>query len=245
MNEIITSPDLWISLLTLIGLEVILGVDNLIFISIAISRLPPEQQATGRYTGLSVALILRLFLLYIAAWLIKFQQPLFTISSFTFSVRDLFMLMGGLFLLVKATNEIHMGIAQAHTKPRNPGFKRFSFVIVQIVLLDLVFSFDSIMTAIGLTSYFLIMAIAIIIAILLMMFASSPMHRFIMRYPSLKVLALSFLMLIGMALIADGMHFQIPHGYIYFAMLFSVGVELLNIASGKRRSKKIDENVEL
>ena len=135
------------------------------------------------------------------------------------------MLMGGLFLLVKATNEIHLGIAEAHSKPRNPGFRRFGFVIIQIIMLDLVFSFDSIMTAVGLTNSFLIRATAVIVAIILMMVASNPLHRFITRYPSLKVLALSFLRLIGMALIADGMHFQIPHGYIYFAMIFSIRIK--------------------
>lgn len=238
MIELFSQPGTWLSLLTLCALEIVLGIDNIVFISIAVSRLPQENQAKARYVGLSLALIMRLVLLSVAVWLIKFTQPLFTISSYAFSVRDLFMLMGGLFLVVKATNEIHIGIAESHGKPSNPSFRRFAYVIIQIILLDLVFSFDSIMTAIGLTDEFVIMAIAIIVAIILMMFASGFLHRFIETYPSLKVLALSFLMLIGTALIADGMHFNIPRGYIYFAMLFSLSVEILNIISGRRQQLK-------
>lgn len=238
MTDLLSSPSMWLSLLTLTGLEIILGVDNLVFISIAISRLPSEQHAKARYAGLALALIMRLVLLYAAVWLITFTEPLFTFANQAFSIRDLFMLMGGLFLVVKATNEIHVGIAEASGRPRNPSFRRFYFVIIQIILLDLVFSFDSIMTAVGLTDHFLIMATAVIIAIVLMMIASKPMHDFITKYPSLKVLALSFLMLIGTSLIASGMHFEIPHGYIYFAMLFSLGVEVLNIMSGRRKAAK-------
>jgi predicted tellurium resistance membrane protein TerC len=223
-------------LLTLTGLEIILGVDNLVFISIAISRLPHEQHNMARYLGLSLALVMRLALLYTALWLITFNQPLLTFFHQSFSIRDLFMLMGGLFLIVKATNEIHIGIASAHSKPKNPSFRRFGFVIMQIILLDLVFSFDSIMTAVGLTNNFSIMVIAVVIGILLMMVASQPMHYFINKYPSLKVLALSFLMLIGMALIASSMHVEIPHSFIYFAMLFSLTVEILNITSGSRKA---------
>ncbi|MCD6047889.1 MAG: hypothetical protein K0S08_1536 [Gammaproteobacteria bacterium] len=245
MLDFLLSPNTWVTLITLTTLEIILGIDNLIFISIAISRIPQEAQAKVRYIGLSLALIMRLLLLYGAAWLITFTQPLFTIANQMISVRDLFLLMGGLFLVVKATNEIHLGIAEAQSKPRNPSFRNVSFVIVQIILLDLVFSFDSIMTAIGLTNHFGIMAIAIIIAILLMMFASKALHNLVVKYPSLKVLALSFLMLIGLALITSGMHFEIPRGYIYFAMFFSFGVEVLNILSGKRKAKKISEQDQL
>jgi hypothetical protein len=234
MWSLLTSPILWLSLLTLTSLELVLGIDNLVFISIAISRLPNEQQNKARYVGLSLALILRLTLLYATLWLTHFTEPLITLFQQIFSVHDLFMLMGGLFLIVKATNEIHIGIASPKSKPRNPSFRHFGFVLGQIVLLDLVFSFDSIMTAVGLTNNFSIMAIAIIIAIILMMIASKPMHYFISQYPSLKVLALSFLLLIGMSLLANGMHFIIPHSFIYFAMLFSLGVEVLNIVSGKR-----------
>jgi predicted tellurium resistance membrane protein TerC len=238
MFDFFTSPTLALSLLTLTCLELVLGIDNLIFISIAISRLPSEQQNKARYIGLSIALLMRLTLLYASLWLTTFTQPLFTIMQQIFSVRDLFLLMGGLFLIVKATNEIHVGIVASQSKPRNPSFRRFSFVLGQIVLLDLVFSFDSIMTAVGLTNNFIIMAIAIMIAILLMMLASQPIHHFINKYPSLKVLALSFLLLIGMSLLASGMHFIIPHGFIYFAMLFSLAVEILNIITGKRDEAK-------
>jgi predicted tellurium resistance membrane protein TerC len=236
MLDFVPPPMLWLSLFTLTSLEIILGIDNLIFISIAISRIPEEMQAKARYIGLGLALAMRLILLYAASWLITFTTPIFTLYTQAVSVKDLFMLMGGLFLIVKATNEIHLGISETQ-KPRNPSFKNFAFVLVQIVLLDLVFSFDSIMTAIGLTPYFSIMAIAVIIAILLMMFASAPLHQFITKYPSLKVLALSFLMLIGTTLVANSVHFEIPHGYVYFAMLFSFGVEILNILTGKRKAK--------
>lgn len=245
MFSLFTSPVLWLSLLTLTSLELILGIDNLIFISIAISRLPSEQQNKARYVGLSLALLMRLTLLYASLWLTTFTQPLITIMQQVFSVRDLFLLMGGLFLIVKATNEIHMGIASSQSKPRNPNFRHFGFVLGQIVLLDLVFSFDSIMTAVGLTNNFSIMATAIIIAIVLMMVVSKPIHSFISKYPSLKVLALSFLLLIGMSLLASGMHFIIPHGFIYFAMLFSLAVEILNILSGKRRQGKTASHTDI
>jgi len=238
MFSFFTSPALVLSLLTLTCLELVLGIDNLIFISIAISRLPSEQQNKARYIGLSLALIMRLTLLYASLWLTTFTQPLITILQQVFSIRDLFLLMGGLFLIVKATNEIHVGIASSQSKPRNPSFRHFGFVLGQIVLLDLVFSFDSIMTAVGLTNNFAIMAIAIIIAIILMMIASQPIHHFINKYPSLKVLALSFLLLIGTALLANSMHFMIPHGFIYFAMLFALAVEILNIITGKRGRAK-------
>ena len=230
------SSALWLSFLSLTCLEIILGIDNLIFISIAISRLPQESQKKARYLGLALALVLRLALLYAALWLVSFTQPLFSFNNLFFSIRDLFMLMGGLFLIVKATNEIHIGIAQVNSRPKNPSFRRFGFVILQIILLDLIFSFDSIMTAIGLTQNFLVMSAAISISILLMLLASDPLHAFINKYNSIKVLALSFLMLIGMSLIASGMHFNIPHGYIYFAMIFSLIVEILNIVTGRQKS---------
>jgi len=241
MLELMLSPSLWISLITLTALELVLGIDNLIFISIAVSRLPKEMQRKARYTGLALALVMRLILLYAAAWLIQITEPLFVIFNQSVSVCDLFMFMGGAFLIVKATNEIHLGLTEGREKPRNPNFRRFIFVIFQIILLDLVFSFDSIMTAIGLTHNFAVMATSVIIAIFAMMFLSGPMFTFISKYPGLKVLALSFLMLIGMSLIASAMHFNIPHGYIYFAMFFSLSVELLNILSGRRKAVKVEE----
>lgn len=235
--EIFMHASTWLSLATLCLLEIILGIDNLVFISIAVSRLPKEQQPKARYWGLSLALIMRLVLLSGAAWLISFNQTILTVHELPISVRDLFLLMGGIFLVVKATNEIHLGVHDVVEKPRNPLFRRFSYVILQVIMLDMVFSFDSIMTAIGLTQSFMIMSIAIIASILLMMFASGPLSYFINKYPSLRLLALSFLMLIGMVLLADGLHFTIPRGYIYFAMLFSLAVEVLNILSGRRREE--------
>lgn len=233
--DIFMHSSAWVSLLTLCLLEIVLGIDNLVFISMAVSRLPREHQAKARFLGLSLALLMRLLLLSGAAWLISFNQTILTIHDQPVSVRDLFLLMGGLFLLIKATNEIHLGLHDSVEKPRNPLFRRFAYVILQIIMLDMVFSFDSIMTAIGLTSSFLIMAIAIISSIVLMMFASGPLGHFINKYPSLRLLALTFLMLIGMVLLADGLHFEIPRGYVYFAMLFSLVVEVLNILAGRRR----------
>lgn len=237
--DLFTQPSTWLSLLTLCGLEIVLGIDNLVFISIAISRLPKHQQNSARRIGLSLALLLRLGLLSMAAWLMTFNQPLFTLFNQPLSAKDLFLLMGGLFLVIKATNEIHIGFQDSPVKPANPSFRKIGYVIVQIVLLDMVFSFDSIMTAVGLTTNFLIMSIAIIVSILLMMVASGPIHGFIAKYPSLRMLALSFLMLIGTMLFADGLHFNIPRGYIYFAMLFSLSVEVLNIISGRRHNKTL------
>lgn len=235
--EIFLHGSTWLSLFTLCLMEIVLGIDNLVFISIAISRLPKEQQGQARFLGLSLALIMRLLLLSGAAWLISFNQSLFTVHDQAISVRDLFLLMGGVFLVVKATNEIHLGFHENIEKPKNPLFRRFAYVIVQVIMLDMVFSFDSIMTAIGLTQSFLIMAIAIVLSILLMMFASVPLSYFVNKYPSLRLLALTFLMLIGMVLLADGFHFEIPRGYVYFAMLFSLAVEVLNILSGRRRDE--------
>lgn len=233
--EIFLHSAAWISLLTLCLLEIVLGIDNLVFISIAVSRLPKEQQAKARFLGLFLALFMRLLLLSGAAWLVSFNQTILTLFDQAISVRDLFLLMGGIFLVVKATNEIHLGLHDPVAKPRNPMFRRFSYVIVQIIMLDAVFSFDSIMTAIGLAQSFLIMSIAIIVSIILMMFASRPLSYFVNKYPSLRLLALTFLMLIGMVLLADGLHFHIPRAYIYFAMLFSLAVEILNIVAGRRR----------
>ncbi len=233
--EIFMHASTWLSLATLCLLEIVLGIDNLVFISIAVSRLPKEQQPKARYCGLSLALVMRLILLSGAAWLISFNQTILTVHELPISVRDLFLLMGGVFLVVKATNEIHLGVQDVVEKPRNPLFRRFGYVILQVIMLDMVFSFDSIMTAVGLTQSFLIMSIAIIISIILMMFASGPLSYFVNKYPSLRLLALSFLMLIGMVLLADGLHFTIPRGYVYFAMLFSLSVEVLNILSGRRR----------
>jgi predicted tellurium resistance membrane protein TerC len=227
--------DVLISLLTLTILEIILGIDNLVFLSIVSQKLPASQQALARRIGLSLAWIMRLVLLAFAVWLIGLSKPIFTVYGYGISWRDIFLVGGGLFLLVKATQEIHIEM-EVEKKILSSGKKLASFfwVISQIVCLDMVFSLDSILTAIGLTNRFWLMATAITIAILVMLFASEPLSRFINRHSTVKMLALSFLMLIGMMLLTEGFGFHIPRGYIYFAMAFSLFVEFLNIITRKK-----------
>lgn len=233
--------DITLSLATLTILEIILGIDNLIFIAIISQKLPQNRQKKARQVGLALAWITRLCLLASVVWITKLTKPLFTIFDFDLSGRDLFLLAGGIFLLIKATQEIHneMGSAEVTIKTKASG-KQFLFIIIQIALLDIVFSLDSVLTAIGLTDRFWLMALAITFAILTMLFASEPLSRFIKERPSIKMLALSFLILIGMVLIADGLHTHIPRGYIYFAMGFSLFIEALNIIKQKKSKTFID-----
>lgn len=229
--------DILVSLITLTILEVVLGIDNLVFLAIVSHKLPENQQKKARQIGLTLAWVARLLLLASAVWLVKLVHPLFTIFGMEVSVRDLFLLFGGLFLLAKATQEIHTEFEPAAHEV-NLKFKTFGLVITQIVLLDIVFSLDSVLTAIGLTQRYWLMAIAISIAIIAMLFASEPLSGFVKRHPTIKMLALSFLMLIGMVLVADGFEFHIPRGYIYFAMGFSLFVEFLNLWRRKHLSRK-------
>lgn len=226
-----------VSLLALIILEIILGVDNLVFISILSSRLPEEQQKKARRIGLLLALITRLLLLASAVWLIHLTQPLFHLFEHPVSFRDIFLLIGGLFLLAKGTFEIHKEIDTAGRIEKITQYAKFGMVITQIAIFDIVFSLDSILTAVGLTSNFTVMAIAIIIAVIVMIMASEHLHYFIQKYPTIKMLALSFLLLIGTVLIADGLSFHVPRGYIYFALFFSLMVEVLNNIMHHRRNK--------
>jgi predicted tellurium resistance membrane protein TerC len=223
------------SLITLTLLEVVLGIDNLVFLAILSSRLPPHQQKLGRRIGLTLAWVTRLILLGTAVWLAGLTKPLFTILGHGVSGRDLFLGAGGLFLLVKATMEIHNEF-EAATEPNiKRAFASFFMIVSQIAVLDIIFSLDSVLTAIGLTREFWIMATAITIAILTMVFASEPLTAFVYKHPTVKMLALSFLLLIGMALVADAMHFHIPRGYIYFAVCFAVLVECLNILLARKK----------
>ena len=247
--EWITSPEIWISLLTLTVLEVILGIDNIVFISILAGKLPPDQQAKARQTGLSLALITRVLLLCGLAWMVKLTAPLFDIPTLGMlsephgvSGRDLILILGGLFLLWKSTNEIHEKLEGEEGEVSSRVTPRFVAVIVQILLLDIVFSLDSVITAVGMAKHLGVMIAAVIIALVFMLFFAGKISDFIHKHPSLKMLALSFLMLIGCALVAEGFHKEIPKGYIYFAMAFSVGVEALNI---RVRSKKKPKPVEL
>jgi predicted tellurium resistance membrane protein TerC len=227
-----------LSLLTLIVLEAILGIDNLVFIAILSSRLPAQQQKSARRIGLVLAWMIRLLLLGGVFWIIGLTQPILQIHSLTLSWHDLFLIGGGLFLLAKGTREIHtemeMAGQPAHLAPKAGYFA----VITQIAIFDIVFSLDSILTAIGLTRRYWVMAAAITVAILMMLIASEPLTRFINRRPTLKMLALSFLLLIGVVLVADGLHFDIPRGYLYFAVCFSLLVEALNHTIAHKKNRK-------
>lgn len=239
----LSDPNTWFSLITLVILEIILGVDNLIFIAIVVARLPKDQQKKGRIFGLGFALFTRIALLGVLFWATKLIQPLFIISNMNISVRDLVLIIGGLFLIYKGTQEIHDSIAKRdhseHTLDVNANKKHLGFfmAVVQIGILDIVFSIDSVITAVGMANQIEVMIAAIVIAVLIMMLASGWVSNFIDTYPTLKILAFAFLFIVGIVLVADGLHFEIPKGYIYFAMLFSLGVEILNIIAHKQSTK--------
>jgi predicted tellurium resistance membrane protein TerC len=243
--NLLSMPETWISLVTLTFLEIVLGIDNVVFISILAGKLPHEQQARARKLGLSLALITRILLLCGLAWMVKLTQPLFAIDLFSLhhevSGRDLILLLGGLFLIGKSTHEIHNKLEGEDGEVTNRIAPTFSSVIIQILLLDVVFSLDSVITAVGMAQHLSVMITAVVLAIVFMLFFSGHISAFIERHPTLKMLALSFLLLIGVVLVGDGLHQHISKGYIYFAMAFSVCVEWLNL---KMRSRKAT-NVEL
>ena len=227
----LADPNVWISLLTLTALEIVLGIDNIVFLSVLTSKLPAEQQARGRRTGLGLALGMRIALLLTISWVIGLTAPLFTILGMEFSGRDVILLGGGLFLIAKATTEIHESLeggSAGHAKPGG-GTDSFRSVIVQIVLIDAVFSLDSIITAVGLSDQIGVMIAAVVIAIGVMLVAAGPLSNFVERHPTVKMLALSFLLLIGFSLVAEGLDFHVEKTYIYVAMGFSVFVEFLNL----------------
>jgi len=228
----ITNPDIWIALLTLTALEIVLGIDNIVFLSVLTGKLPKEQQARGRAIGLGLALGMRIALLLTISWVIGLTAPLFTIAGFEFSGRDLILIGGGLFLLAKATTEIHESLeggAVGHAPGTIGGRASFRSVIIQIVLIDAVFSLDSIITAVGLSDQIAVMIAAVVIAIGVMLLAAAPLSALVERHPTVKMLALSFLLLIGFSLVAEGFHVHVEKAYIYFAMGFSVFVEALNL----------------
>ena len=233
--EWITSPEAWVALTTLTFLEIVLGVDNIIFISILVGRLPEEQRQRGRVLGLALAMGTRILLLLVLTWIMKLQATLFSVLNVDISGRDLILIGGGLFLLAKATLEIHDSLEGEEHEGGAPK-KRVSFwsVIIQIGLIDIVFSLDSVITAVGMADHLAVMIIAIVIAVGVMMFAAGAIGRFVDNHPTIKMLALSFLVLIGVALIGEGVDVHIPKGYIYFAMAFSIVVEMLNIQLRKR-----------
>jgi predicted tellurium resistance membrane protein TerC len=240
--EIFLHGEAWIALLTLTFLEIVLGIDNIIFISIVTGKLPEDKQRLSRNTGLALAMIFRVALLLLITHIMGLSKPLFSLENlgihFDVSIRDLILMAGGIFLIAKSTSEMHQKIEgiEHHQKERRSS--KISGAIMQIVLLDIIFSFDSILTAIGLTKNVLLMIIAVIISMFIMMFFSGAISRFINKHPTLQVLALSLLILIGFMLIVDALHYEVPKGYIYFAVLFSLLVEMLNMRMRKKIRKK-------
>ena len=238
----LSDPQIWASLLTLTALEIVLGIDNLLFISIVADRLPPEQRDKARKLGLTLAIITRLGLLFSISWLIGLTKPLFEILGHPYSWRDLILAGGGAFLIYKGTQEIHEVIegGEEHgdedAKPSKPAV--FSKVIVQILLLDIVFSLDSVITAVGMADHVWVMALAVLISVGIMLFAAKPVANFVNNHPTVKMLALSFLLLIGMTLIADGFGFHVPKGFVYTAIGFSILVESLNMVARKKAVKR-------
>lgn len=232
--EWITDPQALIALLTLTVLEIVLGIDNIIFISILSGRLPQHQQKKARLLGLSLAMITRILLLFSISLIIKLTAPLFTVFSMGISGRDLILILGGLFLLAKSTHEIHDKLEGTEEEKSKKSVASFTSVIVQILLLDIVFSLDSVITAIGMANELGVMVTAVIIAVIFMMFFAESISGFVENHPTIKILALSFLLLIGFSLIVEGMHQHIPKGYIYFAMAFSVFVEMINLKMRKK-----------
>ena len=239
--EIFANPDTWISLLTLTFMEVVLGIDNIVFISIIVSRLPKEQQAKGRNIGLTLALVFRIILLMFIAWIVSASNPIFSINlpftdeDFPVSWRDIILFAGGLFLLAKSVTEIHNkleGEEEGHEAGK--GTATLSKVLIQIILIDIVFSFDSILTAVGLAQEIIVMVVAVIIAMGIMLVFAKYVSDFVNKHPTVKMLALSFLLLIGFMLVVEALHQHIPKGYIYFAMFFSLMVEMLNLRLRKK-----------
>jgi predicted tellurium resistance membrane protein TerC len=242
--EWLADPSIWIAFATLTVLELVLGIDNVIFISILSGKLPPEQQAKSRYLGLALALVMRVILLFSLSWVIGLTTPLFNLFGQNISGKDLVLLIGGLFLIAKSTHEIHGSLEGEEGQGSKKTYSSFVSVIIQIVLLDLVFSLDSVITAVGMVSTefgdngIWIMIAAVVISIIAMMLFASPIGSFVQRHPTVKMLALAFLLLIGVMLVAEGFEQKIPKGYIYFAMAFSVIVEVLNMRL-RRKSKPV------
>ena len=236
MFEWLANPEAWIALGTLTALEIVLGIDNIIFISILVGRLPRKQRAFARRMGLSLAMITRLGLLFSISWVMGLTEPWFTILNQAISGRDVILIGGGLFLLAKATHEIHNSLEGVEESGSTVVAASLGMVLVQIAVLDIVFSLDSVITAVGLVEHVSIMAVAIILAVVVMLFAAKPIGDFVDAHPTIKILALAFLILVGVTLMVEGFDVHVPKGYIYFAMAFSVAVEMLNIQMRKKRA---------
>lgn len=241
MFDWIFLPEAWVALATLLALEIVLGIDNIIFISILVGRLPPQQRELARRLGIGFAMLTRLALLFSLAWIIGLVEPWFSVLGQDISGRDLVLVLGGLFLLAKATHEIHLSLEapqEAEASMAAAARNGMVGIVVQIALLDIVFSLDSVITAVGLVEHLSVMVIAILGAVAVMLFAARSIGDFVDRHPSIKMLALSFLMMIGLTLMAEGFDVHVPKGYIYFAMAFSVVVELLNIRVRRNRAQQ-------
>jgi predicted tellurium resistance membrane protein TerC len=240
MMELLTSPEAWAALLTLTALEIVLGIDNVIFISVIVSRIPPAQAKRARQIGLLLALVFRIVLLSLLVWLIGLTEPVITVKTVELSWRDIILIAGGAFLIAKATHEIHAEVEASHGEPDTESKSSvFFWAIMQIIVIDMVFSLDSIITAIGMAQDLEIMIAAVVIACVVMYVSSGPVARFVADHPTTKMLALAFLVLIGVALVADGFKFHIPRGYIYFAIVFSAAVELFNVLARRNRRKTV------
>jgi predicted tellurium resistance membrane protein TerC len=238
MIELLTSPEAWAALLTLTALEIVLGIDNVIFLSVIVSRIPQAQAKRARQIGLALALVFRIVLLSLLVWLIGLTQAVLTVKGMAFSWRDIVLIGGGLFLIAKATHEIHTEVeAREEESDAAPKASAFFWVIIQIIVIDMVFSLDSIITAIGMAQDLAIMIAAVVIACVIMYVSSGPVAKFVSEHPTTKMLALAFLVLIGVALVADGFQFHIPRGYIYFAIAFSAAVEFFNVLAKRNRRR--------
>ena len=239
MFEWLAHPDAWIALGTLTALEIVLGIDNIIFLSVLVGRLPEKQRVFARRVGLGLAMIARLALLFSISWVMGLTEPWLTVFSQAISGRDLILVGGGMFLLVKATLEIHHSLEGSEESDPAVGAASLGMVLVQIALLDIVFSLDSVITAVGLVEQVSIMAIAIILAVVVMLMAAKSIGVFVDEHPTIKILALSFLILVGVTLMVEGFDVHVPKGYIYFAMAFSVAVEMLNIRMRRKRASPV------
>jgi predicted tellurium resistance membrane protein TerC len=239
MTELLTSPAAWIAFLTLTGLELVLGIDNIIFISILVDKLPPERREFARRIGLFLAMFMRIGLLFLLSWMVGLTAPLFSVLRQEISGRDLILIAGGLFLLWKSTKEIHQLLEGEEGAASSAVRATFSAVIIQIIIVDLVFSLDSIITAVGMVDEIAVMIAAVIASVGMMMLFASAIGRFVSAHPTLKMLALSFLVVIGVVLIADGFGHHVPKGYVYFAMAFAVAVEMLNLRLRRRAARPV------
>jgi len=237
MLELLTDPQAWIAFATLTALELVLGIDNVIFIALLVDKLPPHQRETARRLGLFLAMFMRIALLFLLAWVVGLVAPLFTVLGQAISGRDLILIGGGLFLIWKSTGEIHQSLEGEVGASSKAVRATFAAVILQIIVVDLVFSLDSIITAVGMVDRLEVMVAAVVVSVALMMWFAGTIGRFVSTHPSIKMLALSFLVVVGVVLIAEGFDHHVPKGYVYFAMAFSLGVEMLNIRMRKRSAR--------